>query len=136
MRVVVFVKATEDSEAGVMPSGELVEAMGRFNEELVNAGIMLGGDGLKPSKLGKRIAFDGPGRRVIDGPFAETKELIAGYTLIEARSRDEALEWSRRFPNPNGAGVPAEIEVRPLYGLEDFAPSPAIERFRALDLPG
>ena len=103
--------------------------------ELARAGALLDASGLKPSSAGWRIRYEGDKRTVIDGPFAETKELIAGYTLIEARSRDEALEWSRRFPNPNGAGVPAEIEVRPLYGLEDFAPSPAIERFKALDLP-
>ena len=136
MRFMVMVKATQDSEAGAPPTQELLEAMMAYNEELVKAGIMKGGDGLQPSSKGARVQFDGAKRAVVDGPFAETKELIAGYTLIEARSRDEALEWSRRFPNPNGAGVPAEIEVRPLYGLEDFAPSPAIERFKALDLPG
>ncbi|MBB4065057.1 YciI family protein [Gellertiella hungarica] len=119
MRVVVFVKATGDSEAGVMPSSELVEAMGRFNEELVNAGIMLGGEGLKPSKIGKRVAFDGESRRVIDGPFAETRELVAGYWIWEVRDMDEAVEWVKRCPNPMPG--PSEIEIRPVYTMEDFA---------------
>ncbi len=119
MRVVVFVKATEDSEAGVMPSGALVEAMGRFNEELVNAGIMLSGEGLKPSKIGKRVAFDGESRRVIDGPFAETRELISGYWIWEVRDMDEAVEWVKRCPNPMPG--PSEIEIRPVYTMEDFA---------------
>ena len=138
MRYMIIVKATPESEAATEPApGEaLLAAMASFHEELARAGALLDASGLKPSSAGWRIRYEGDKRTVIDGPFAETKELIAGYTLIEARSRDEALEWSRRFPNPNGAGVPAEIEVRPLYGLEDFAPSPAIERFKALDLPG
>ena len=100
MRVIVFVKATEDSERSVLPSSELIEAMGKYNEELINAGIMVGGDGLKPSSFGKRIAFDGPSRTVIDGPFAETRELVAGYWLWEVKDMDEAVEWARRCPNP------------------------------------
>ena len=100
MRVMVFVKATEDSEAGVMPSTELLEAMGKYNEELVAAGIMLAGDGLKPSSQGKRVAFDGPSRTVIDGPFAETRELVAGYWLWEVKDMAEAVEWVKRCPNP------------------------------------
>lgn len=136
MRVIVFVKATEDSEAGIMPSTELLEAMGRYNEELVDAGIMVGGDGLKPSVAAKRVAFDGASRMVIDGPFAETKELIAGYTIIQTRSREEALEWSRRFPNPSVDGGIAEIEVRQMYELEDFGASEATERFRELGVAG
>ncbi len=119
MRVMVMVKATTDSEAGVMPSNELGEAMGKFNEELVNAGIMLGGDGLKPSSKGKRVAFDGPSRRVIDGPFAETRELVAGYWIWEVRDMDEAVEWVKRCPNPMPG--PSEIEIRPVYELSDFA---------------
>ncbi|MCM2397487.1 YciI family protein [Rhizobium sp. S95] len=119
MRVVVFVKATEDSEAGIMPSNELGEAMGKFNEELVNAGIMLGGDGLKPSSKGKRVAFDGASRRVIDGPFAETRELVAGYWLWEVKDMNEAVEWVKRCPNPMPG--PSEIEIRPVYELSDFA---------------
>src|ERR1700749_2218054 len=118
MRVVVFVKATEDSEKGTLPSTELLEAMGRFNEELVKAGVMLGGDGLKPSAQGKRIAFDGPGRRVIDGPFAETRELVAGFWLWEVKDMDEAVAWVKRCPNPMPG--PSEIEIRPLYELTDL----------------
>ena len=119
MRVVVFVKATKDSEQGVLPSTELLEAMGKYNEELVNAGVMLGGDGLKPSSQGKRIAFDGPSRRVIDGPFAETRELVAGYWIWEVKDMDEAVAWARRCPNPMPG--PSELEIRPVYGMEDFA---------------
>ncbi|RYC17533.1 YciI family protein [Ciceribacter ferrooxidans] len=119
MRVMVMVKATTDSEAGVMPSNELGEAMGKFNEELVNAGIMLAGEGLKPSSKGKRVAFDGPGRRVIDGPFAETRELVAGYWIWEVKDMDEAVEWVKRCPNPMPG--PSEIEIRPVYELSDFA---------------
>lgn len=119
MRVMVMVKATEDSEEGIMPKTELFEAMGKFNEELVNAGIMLGGDGLKPSSKGKRIAFDGASRRVIDGPFAETRELVAGYWLWEVKDMDEAIEWVKRCPNPMPG--PSEIEIRPVYELSDFA---------------
>ncbi|MSU91945.1 YciI family protein [Rhodobacteraceae bacterium 2CG4] len=119
MRVMVFVKATKDSEDGVLPSKELIEAMGRFNEELTAAGIMQAGDGLKPSAQGKRVAFDGDGRTVIDGPFAETKELVAGYWLWEVRDMDEAVAWVKRCPNPMPG--PSEIEIRPLYEAEDFA---------------
>ena len=119
MRVVVFVKATKDSEQGVLPSTELLEAMGKYNEELVNAGIMVGGDGLKPSSQGKRIAFDGPSRTIIDGPFAETRELVAGYWIWEVKDMDEAIAWARRCPNPMPG--PSELEIRPVYGIEDFA---------------
>ena len=115
----VLVKATKDSEAGVMPSTELFEAMGKFNEDLVEAGIMQTGDGLKPSSEGKRIAFDGPGRTVINGPFSETGELVAGFWLWEVKDMDEAVEWVRRCPNPMPG--PSEIEIRPLYELSDFA---------------
>jgi len=119
MRVMVMVKATEDSEAGVMPSAELLEAMGKFNEELVNAGIMLAGDGLKPSAQGKRIAFDGDSRTVIDGPFTETRELVAGYWLWEVKDMAEAVAWVKRCPNPMPG--PSEIEIRPVYEMTDFA---------------
>jgi hypothetical protein len=118
MRVVVFVKATEDSEKGILPSTELLEAMGKYNEELVNAGIMLSGDGLKPSSYGKRIAFDGVSRSVTDGPFAETRELVAGFWLWEVRDMDEAVAWVKRCPNPMPG--PSEIEIRPLYEMTDF----------------
>jgi len=119
MRVMVLVKATEDSEAGVMPPSELLEAMGRYNEELVDAGILLAGDGLKPSGQGKRVAFDGASRTVIDGPFAETKELVAGYWVWEVRDMDHALEWVKRCPNPMLGR--SEIEIRPFYELAEFA---------------
>ena len=118
MRVVVFVKATVDSEAEVMPEAQMLEEMGRYNEQLVDAGIMLGGDGLKPSKYGKRVVFSGTGRSVIDGPFAETKELVAGYWIWEVRDMDEAIEWVKRCPNPMPG--PSEIEIRPLYEMADL----------------
>ena len=118
MKVMVMVKATTDSEAGAMPSTELLEAMGKFNEELVNAGVMLAGEGLHPSARGVRVAFDGPQRRVIDGPFAETRELVAGFWLWQVRSLDEAIEWAKRCPNPMPG--PSELEIRPVYEAEDF----------------
>lgn len=122
MRVMVFVKATEDSEAGMKPSPELNQLfidMGKFNEELVKAGIMVAGDGLKPSSKGKRVAFDGASRTVIDGPFAETRELVSGYWLWEVKDMDEAVEWVKRCPNPMFG--PSEIEIRPLFEMADFA---------------
>jgi hypothetical protein len=118
MRVVVFVKATKDSEQGVMPSAELLEAMGNYNEELVKAGIMLAGEGLKPSGDGKRVAFDGTNRSVIDGPFAETRELVAGFWLWEVKDMAEAVEWVKRCPNPMPG--PSEIEIRPVFEAADF----------------
>ena len=118
MRVMVLVKATADSEAGALPSTELLEAMGSYNEELVKAGILLSGDGLKPSAAGKRVAFDGPGRLVIDGPFTETKELVAGFWLWQVKDMEEAIEWVKRCPNPMPG--PSEIEIRPVYELSDF----------------
>ncbi len=120
MRVVVLVKATIDSETELTPapSAELLEAMGRYNEELVNAGIMLGGDGLKPSRFGKRVAFDGASRAVIDGPFAETRELVAGYWLWQVKDMDEAVAWVKRCPNPMPG--PSEIEIRPIWEASDF----------------
>ena len=118
MRVMVLVKATTDSEAGAMPSTELLEAMGKYNEELVNAGIMLAGDGLKPSAQGKRVAFDGTRRTVVDGPFAETRELVAGFWLWEVRDMAEAVEWVKRCPNPMPGS--SEIEIRPIFEAADF----------------
>ena len=118
MRAIVFVKATKSSEDGVMPTTELIEAMGKFNEELVNAGIMLAGEGLKPTSQGKRVAFDGPNRTVIDGPFAETHELVAGYWLWEVKDMAEAVAWVKRCPNPMLG--PSEIEIRPIYEMADF----------------
>ena len=118
MRVMVMVKATRESEAGEMPSTELMAAMGRFNEELVQAGVMLAGEGLHPSSKGARVRFSGTARSVIDGPFAETKELVAGYWLWQVRSMDEAIEWVRRCPNPMTSD--SEIEIRPVFEAEDF----------------
>ena len=118
MRVMVLIKATEESEAGVMPSQELLTEMGNFNEELVRAGVMLAGDGLRPSSEGVRVAFSGGERKVIDGPFPETKELLAGYWLWQVKSLDEAIEWVRRMPNPTGQdGV---VEIRPVFEADDF----------------
>jgi len=119
MRVMVMVKATEDSETGVMPKPELFEAMGRFNEALVKAGVLLAADGLTPSSKGKRVAFDGPSRTVIDGPFAEARELVAGFWLWEVKDMDEAVAWVKRCPNPMPG--PSEIEIRPLFEMADFA---------------
>ena len=118
MRVMVFVKATADSEAGVMPSTELFEAMGRYNQQLFKAGIMKSGDGLKPSSEGKRIRFDGADRTVTDGPFSATNEIVAGFWLWEVKNMDEAVEWVKRAPNPMPG--PSEIEIRPFYEFEDF----------------
>ena len=118
MRVMVIVKATKDSEAGVMPSKELLAAMLNYNEELVKAGIMLAGDGLKPSSKGKRVRFSGSKRTVIDGPFAETKELVAGYWIWQVRSMEEAVEWLKRCPNPMPGD--SEVEIRPFFEPADF----------------
>lgn len=121
MRVMVFVKATEDSEKGLPPTEEMTamfEAMGKFNEELVNAGVMVAGDGLKPSSFGKRIHFDGPNRTVTDGPFAEARELVAGYWIWEVKDMDEAVAWAKRCPNPMMG--PSDLEIRPFYEMEDF----------------
>ena len=121
MRVMVLVKATDDSEQGFQPTAEssaMLEAMGRFNEELAKAGILRAADGLKPSSEGKRVAFDGPGRTVVDGPFAATSELVAGYWLWEVKDMDEAVAWVKRCPNPMPG--PSEIEIRPLYEMADL----------------
>lgn len=119
MRVMVIVKATKNSEAGVMPSEKLLSEMGKFNEELVKAGVMLAGDGLHPSVRGKRIKFAGNKRTVVDGPFAETKELIAGFWIWQVKSIEEAVEWARRCPDPM-PGEEAELEIRPIFSPEDF----------------
>jgi hypothetical protein len=119
MKVMVIVKATKNSEAGVMPSEKLLTEMGNYNEELVKAGIMLAGEGLQPSSKGKRIKFSGRQRSVLDGPFIETKELIAGYWVWQVRSMDEAIDWARRCPDPM-PGEEAELEIRPLFEAEDF----------------
>jgi hypothetical protein len=132
MRFMIIVKATKDSEAGVMPEEKLISEMATYHEELAKAGALLDASGLQPSSKGWRIKYSGGRRTVVDGPFSETKELIAGYTLIRVESREEALEWTRRFPNPAVDGKQGEIEVRQLFELEDFGPSEAVERFREM----
>ena len=133
MRFMILVRANAQSESGTMPEQDLVAAMTAYHEELAKAGVLLDANGLKPSAEGWRVRYSGGKRTLIDGPFAETKELIAGYTLIQVRSREEAIEWARRFPAPFGDFADGEIEVRPLFELEDFTPSEHIERFRALE---
>ncbi|HVH09920.1 MAG TPA: YciI family protein [Gemmatimonadales bacterium] len=133
MRFMIIVKASKDTEAGRMPTERQFADMARFHEELEKAGVLLDASGLRASSLGWRIKYAAGGKRtVVDGPFTETKELIAGYTSIQVKSREEALEWSRRFPNPSLDGGEAEIEVRPFFELDDFAPSEQVERFRKL----
>lgn len=139
MRYMIIVKATADSEAGVMPTEELLQDMQSYHAELAKAGVLVDGSGLKPSPKGWRIRYSGDKqsgekRTYIDGPFAETKELIAGYTIIKVKSLQEAIEWTKRFPNPAGRGLDAEIEVREFFELEDFEPSPTIEKFRAIGI--
>lgn len=137
MRYMILVKSIPDFETqpatGFQPDPAVFAAMAAYHEELASAGVLLDANGLKPSRAGWRVRYAGAHRTVIDGPFTESKELIAGYTLIQVASRAEALEWARRFPNPVGADQPAEIEVRELFELDDFAPSAELERFRALD---
>ena len=118
MKVVVFVKANQDTEAGVMPETEMLEAMGKYNEELVKAGIMLAGEGLHPTSKGAKVKFSGDKRTVVDGPFAEAKELVAGFWIWQVRSIDEAIEWAKRCPNPTGEE--SELEIRPIFEAEDF----------------
>jgi hypothetical protein len=135
MRFIVMVKATKDSEAGVMPDTKLLEDMGKFNEQLVKAGVMLAGEGLHPSSKGVRVRFNGDSRTVINGPFAETKELVAGFWLWQVKSKEEAIEWVKRCPNPH-AGE-SEIEIRQVFEVADFGPAltpelrEAEERLRA-----
>lgn len=128
MRFMIIVKASKDSEAGVMPGEDLLSAMADYHQELARAGVLLDANGLHPSAKGWRIRYEGGQRRTIDGPFVETKELIAGYTIIQVKSLEEAREWARRFPNPHNEE--GEIEIRQLFELEDFVQGEAIERFR------
>ena len=130
MRFMIIVKATKESEAGVMPPDELFTAMADYHEQLAKAGVLLDANGLQPSSKGWRIKYSGDKRTVIDGPFTEAKELVAGYTIIQVKSREEALEWARRFPNPHMQE--GEIEVRQMFELEDFGESEAIDRFREM----
>jgi hypothetical protein len=141
MRFMIIVRATPETEAESAPDGPAIDSkvvaeMGAYHEELQRAGVLLDGNGLKPSARGWRIRYSGNERSVIDGPFAEVKELIAGYTLIQVKSREEALEWARRFPNPMGDGRTAEIEVRELYELDDFTTEGVAERFREIGVGG
>jgi hypothetical protein len=133
MRFMMIVKASKDSEAGVMPSDELISAMTKYNEQLVKAGVLLDASGLQPSSKGFRVRYSGGKPTIIDGPFAETKELIAGYWIINVRSREEAVEWAKRIPAPHGKNTEGEIEVRQFFELEGFAPSPAIDEARKLE---
>jgi hypothetical protein len=132
MRFMMIVKASKESEAGKMPSEELLTAMGKYNEELMKAGVLVDLTGLHPSSKGARIKFHGWKRVVTDGPFAETKELIAGYWIIQVKSLEEAIAWAKRAPDPHGEGREAEIEIRQLFELDDFQPSEAVERAREL----
>lgn len=130
MRFMIVVKASEDSEAGAMPPQEMLTAMADYHEELAKAGVLLDGNGLHPTSKGWRITWSGGKKKIVDGPFTETKELIAGYTIIQVKTREEAIEWANRFPNPQIDD--GEIEIRQMYELEDFGESEAIERFREI----
>jgi hypothetical protein len=132
MRFMIIVKATRDSEAGAQPPEALFAEMATYHEALVKAGVLLDASGLMPSAKGWRIRYSGDKRTVVDGPFAEAKELIAGYTLIQTKTREEALEWARRYPNPSLDHGEAEIEVRQIFELEDFEPNPQLKRFEAM----
>jgi hypothetical protein len=132
MKFMILVKATGDSEAGAMPTEKLFADMAAYHEELVKAGILVDASGLQRSAKGWRIKYNGRQRTVVDGPFTETKDLVAGYTVINVKSREEALEWTKRFPNPSIDGGAAQIEVRQYFELEDFGDSPSIERFRKM----
>lgn len=134
MRYVILIKATADSEAGVLPTEALARPMADFHEEMVKAGVLVDGNGLRPTRDGYRLKYQGDKRILIDGPFSETKEVVAGYTLIKVNSTEEALSWFQRFPNPHNADC--EIELRRVYELEDFGPLESMERFRAMGISG
>ena len=134
MRFMIVVKATKDSEAGVLPHEKMLTEMAKYHEELQKAGVLLDASGLQASVKGWRIKYSGQKRTVVDGPFAEAKELIAGYTMIQVKSKDEAMEWARRFPNPALDGTEGEIEVRQLFELDDFGPSEAVDSFRKMNV--
>jgi hypothetical protein len=136
MRYMILVKATKDSEAGVMPPENLLAQMAAYHEGLAKAGVLVDGNGLQATSKGWRVRFRGASRSVIDGPFAETKELVAGYTIIKVNSRAEAIEWSRKFPNPTLDGSDCEIEVRQMFELEDFGSSETLDRFREVGMGG
>jgi hypothetical protein len=134
MRFMILVKATKESEAGVMPGEKLMADMATFHEELMKAGVLLDANGLQSSAKGFRIKFSGNKRTIIDGPFTETKEVVASYTIIQVKSRQEALDWAKRMPNPAVDGKESEIEIRQLFELEDFGPSEAVDRFREMGI--
>lgn len=133
MRYMILVKGDDRTEAGEMPKPELVDEMARYHEQLQEAGVLVDASGLQSTEKGFRIRYEGDQRSVVDGPFSETKELLAGYTIIDVASRDAALDWARRFPNPRGPGQPCEIEVRLMFELDDFEPSEGVERFRRME---
>jgi len=132
VRFMILVKATKNTEAGVMPEEKLIADMADYHEQLLKAGVLLDASGLQPSSKGARIKYSGGKRTIVDGPFAEAKELVAGYTVIQVKTREEAMEWAKRFPAPHGANADAEIEIRQLYEVEDFGPSEAMGRFREM----
>jgi len=134
MRFMIIVKATKDSEAGVMPHEKILTEMAKYHEELQKAGVLLDASGLQASSKGWRVRYAGQKRTVVDGPFTEAKELIAGYTMIQVKSKEEAMEWARRFPNPSLDGKEGEIEVRQLFELDEFGPSEGVERFRKMGM--
>jgi len=136
MRYMIIVKATKDSEAGVLPPEHLLAEMAAYHETLAKAGALVDGNGLQATARGWRVRYRGASRTIVDGPFAETKELIAGYTIIQVKSREEAIEWTRKFPNPTLDGSDCEIEVRPMFELEDFGESETLDRFREVGMSG
>lgn len=133
MRFMIMVKGNRDTEAGVMPPEPLIAAMADFHQQLAKAGVLLDATGLKATSEGFKVRYSGGKRTVVDGPFTEAKEIVAGYTLIQVKSREEALEWARRFPAPHGEDAEGEIEVRQLFELDDFEPSEAVDRFREME---
>ena len=133
MRFMILVKSVPQFETGAMPEDKMISAMAEYHEQLAKAGVLLDANGLHPTSKGWRVRYSGEKRTVVDGPFTEAKELIGGYTMIQTRTREEALEWSRRFPNPVGEGEEAEIEVRQVFELEDFEPGEGVERFKKLE---
>jgi hypothetical protein len=136
MRFMILVKATKDSEAGVMPPENLLAQMAAYHEDLAKAGVLVDGNGLQATAKGWRVRYRGAARSIVDGPFTETKELVAGYTIIKVKSRAEAIEWSRKFPNPTLNGSDCEIEVRQMFELEDFGSSETLDRFREVGMSG
>ncbi len=133
MRFMIIVKATKESEGGAMPRQELFAAMATYHEELAKAGVLLDASGLQPSSKGWKVKYSGKKRSIVDGPFTESKELIAGFTLIQVKTREEAVEWTRRFPNPAGEGTETEIEIRQLFEMDDFEKNDDTDRFRKLE---